>query len=149
MSSAGAMAALGPLLYVVFRPHRDLAPARNKRRGDRVAMLVDTGAACTMVDGRTARALGYEPVRLAHIGGSTGSPEPLPVYVMEMTIRFVDEDGRTHDVTTSLDVVGFDPRPQRGTAFGLLGRDCLARMRFVYDGPRGAFSLIADDPPSG
>ncbi|HZM00526.1 MAG TPA: hypothetical protein VFD43_09775 [Planctomycetota bacterium] len=112
-------------------------------------MLVDTGAACTMVDDRTPVALGHKPVRLASIGGATGRPESRPVYLMELTLRFTDGAGTSHHVTMDQEVVGLEPQPQRAPGFGLLGRDCLARMRFIYDGPLGAFSLILAARPPG
>ena len=107
-------------------------------------MLIDTGAECTMVDDRTPRALGYTPAFYTTISGATGTPKSLPVYQMTMIVRMIDSNGTFHDLAVSQDIVGIDPRPHRGADFGLLGRDYLANMRLIYDGPRGAFSLTAD-----
>ena len=110
-------------------------------------MLIDTGSACTMVDDRTAQGLGHEPAHYTAIEGATGRPVMRPVYRMEMIVRLLDEAGASHDVTFRQEIVGLQPRPLRGSAFGLIGRDCLARLRFAYDGPRGVFTLIADPRP--
>lgn len=107
-------------------------------------MLIDTGAECTMVDDRTPRALGYTVAFYTTISGATGAPKSLPVYQMTMIVRMIDSNGTFRDLAVSQDIVGIDPRPHRGADFGLLGRDYLANMRLIYDGPRGAFSLTAD-----
>jgi hypothetical protein len=97
-----------------------------------------------MVDDRTARALGLKAVRLDLIGGATGQPESRPVYLTQMIVRLLDAAGRSFDVAFRQEIVGMEPRSQRGAGFGLIGRDYLANMRFMYDGPRGAFALIRD-----
>lgn len=97
-----------------------------------------------MVDDRTPQALGHRPSHYTLIGGATGVPRSLPVYRMQMIVRLADADGLSHEVAFGQEIVGMEPRPHRGADFGLLGRDNLAYMRFVYDGPRGAFSLLLD-----
>jgi hypothetical protein len=149
MSSGRAMATLGPILPVILRPNPGAVRAMARPNGERVAMLIDTGAECTMVDDRTPRALGHEPDYFTLIVGATGEPETLPVYRMEMIVRMVDAAGISHDVAFRQTVVGLEPRPYRVAGFGLLGRDYLTRMRFAYDGLRGAFSLIRDEEPEG
>lgn len=149
MSSGRAMEALGPIIHVLLRPSPDVVRIPAQRTGERVAMLIDTGAECTLVDDRTPKALGYDPVSYTMIGGATGAPKSLPVYRMEMLVRMFDGGGRAHDVAIGQDVVGMEPRPHRRADFGLLGRDYLAKMRFIYDGPRGAFSLIRDRAQDG
>lgn len=96
---------------------------------------------------RRDRALGLKAIRLSLIGGATGVPEPRPVYLTRMVIRLTDAAGIPHDIAFRQEVVGLEPRPQRLASFGLLGRDCLAGMRFVYDGPSGAFALLRDGEP--
>ena len=149
MSSGRAMAALGPLLHVVFRPNPEIRRQPRRRTGERVAMLIDPGAECTMVDDRTPKALGYKPDFYTTISGATGAPKSLPVYRMTMIVRMIDGDGMSHDVAFTQDIVGVDPRPHRGADFGLLGRDYLANMRLIYDGPRGLFSLVRVRPQDG
>lgn len=138
------MAALGPLVHVIFRPSPTAVRASGLPTGERVAMLIDTGAVCTMVDDRTARRLGHEPDYFTLIGGAIGTPESRPVYQMEMMIRLRDAAGMPHDVSFRQEIVGLQTSPERGLGFGLIGRDALSSLRFVYDGPRGAFSLTQD-----
>ena len=144
MSSGDAMLRLGPLIHVLFRPDPDARDPKSHPRAIRAAMVIDTGSACTMLDDRTPRSLGQSPSHYTLISGATGDPEKRPVYQMEMLVRFADAGGRARDVVSLQEVVGLQPIFQRDSQFGLLGRDYLARMRFVYDGPRGAFSLISD-----
>ena len=148
MTSGGALAALGPILHVIIRPSPDAARSSDTPAGERVAMVIDTGSACSMVDNRTARALGHEPAYFTLIGGATGDPELRPVYRMEMVVRLLDWAGRSHDVGFRQEIVGLEPRPQRGAAFGLIGRDYLANMHFLYDGRRGSFTLLFDQDPA-
>jgi len=144
MSSGDAMARLGPLIEVLFQ--RDpAARVRAHQPGSiRASMVIDTGSVCTMLDDRTPQALGHSPSHYTLISGATGAPEARPVYQMEMLVRFADASGKASDVVFPQEVVGLQPLFQRGSHFGLLGRDYLTPMRFVYDGPRGAFSLIMD-----
>lgn len=55
-----------------------------------------------------------------------------------MIVGMLDGDRISHDVVFGQELVGMAPRPRRGADCGRLGRDHLAQMRSVYDGPRGA-----------
>ena len=144
MSSGEAMHRLGPLIHVLFRRDPDVSVPTDLPRAVRASMVIDTGSVCTMIDDRTPRILGHSPSHYTLISGATGDPETRPVYKMEMIVR-LSGDGESRDVTFRQEVVGLQPIFQREIHFGLLGRDYLASMQFLYDGPGGAFSLIARD----
>jgi predicted aspartyl protease len=100
--------------------------------GERVRFMVDTGADVTIVSRRVVDGLGMVRTRMDRVRGATGAPARAPVYRAHLAIEVI---GTTFDVDVLALVRESDD------CDGLLGRDVLAHLRFVYDGPRGIFEL--------
>lgn len=145
--------AVGPLVEVTFAPHRAdqerLATAGHDWEPFVAKMMVDTGAELTLVEEVVPDFLGLRPIRYQEIEGVGGRVDS-PVYRLQLAIHASDAARRDGWMTFSSDVVAM-PSPPTDTArrphVGLIGRDFLRHIRFVYDGPSGSFELIDMNAP--
>jgi len=102
--------------------------------------LLDTGAELTCVDASLIQQLnlpfaGTAPVNLPAHGGLTFSA----LHDASVTILHPSGRPRNHLAVLDLSVVELDLAALGYQA--LLGRDVLARCRFLYDGPKNTFQL--------
>lgn len=104
--------------------------------------MIDTGAQKTVVEKKLAEQLGLVPIRFQPMVGVSQKPELCPVYLMSVSIGMSDGTN-TGFAAFETEVIGMasPPRPQGHQ--GLLGRDFLRHMRFVYNGPTGTFEVSA------
>lgn len=116
----------GPIIEALIAEPDGSLPA------ERVRFMVDTGADVTIVSRRVVDALGMVRTRMDRVRGATGAPARAPVYRAHLAILAI---GTTFDV----DVLALVREDE--DCDGLLGRDVLAHLRFLYDGPRGTFEL--------
>jgi Aspartyl protease len=102
-----------------------------------VNFLVDTGAACTVIDESLIAPLGLVPTGQAFVETPTTgkTPQPRFLYDVGMMILHSDHNRMFHN----LPVIATDLSAQK--IGGLLGRDVLALCLLVYDGPARHFSL--------
>lgn len=111
-------------------------------------MMVDTGAQLTVVEDAVPKFLHLVPIRFQAIAGVTGDLD-CPVYRLGITIGVSDRDGNRGEMRFEADIVAVPPVPDLARPHvGLLGRDFLQYVRFEYDGPNGAYSLIDERSPS-
>lgn len=102
---------------------------------ERVRLMVDTGADVTIVSRRVADRLGLVRTRMDRVRGATGMAARAPVYRVHLAIDLV---------ATTFDVDVLALVREDDDCDGLLGRDVLAHLRFIYDGPRGTFELMRE-----
>jgi hypothetical protein len=102
--------------------------------------LLDTGAECSCVDPRAVAtlALPFANVGLANIP-ALGGLAPITQYEACLTIVHPSGDSRLNLVVDGLFLAEV-PLAALGYEV-LIGRDVLARCRFMYDGPGGRFLL--------
>ena len=98
--------------------------------------LLDTGAETTCIDASLIQQLGLPfggtaPVNLPAHGGFTFSS------VHDASITILHPSGRARDHLAVLDLSVLELDLAALGYQALLGRDLLARCRFVYDGPKG------------
>lgn len=140
----------GPLVQVSLSPHPSIADTLRARGRPvpqlSVKMMVDTGAELTVVERRLADDLGLVPVRFIPMIGVSQKPELSPVYRMSLTLRMSDALGSAVDLRFSTDMVGMPSPPQPAEHRGLIGRDFLMHVRFVYHGPTGDFWISMPEP---
>ena len=114
-------------------------------------VMIDTGADKTCIAQDVAERLGLEPLRYEEgtgVGGRTSNP------VYRVRLRFSLRDGSERNVVpTEREVIGIPDlhlsdakilragQEHTGPITGLLGRDLLARVKFVYDGSTGRLDL--------
>jgi len=102
----------------------------------RALAMVDTGASITAIERTVAERLGLLQTGVAPVAGVTGVAEQ-PVYAA--SLGFLSPS------------FTLDPWSMIGSPIGrqgfhvLLGRDVLQRLRLIYDGASGAFSLSPAD----
>jgi predicted aspartyl protease len=121
----------GPLIDATMsEPDGGLAPAH-------LRFMIDTGADITIVSRRVVDGLGMVRVRMDRIRGATGMSARAPLSRVHLALA---------GVATTFDVNVVALSREDGECDGLLGRDVLAHLKFVYDGPRGAFALSVDEP---
>jgi len=95
-----------------------------------VSMLIDTGAELTVVPRDAIDALGIPRMRDVEIAGVVPQAfVPCPVFRIVLHVAGVPFD---------VDVAAL---PREEVAGGILGRDVLAHLVLLYDGPRGVVSL--------
>lgn len=94
--------------------------------------LIDTGATSSVVDASLVRSLGVNPIGMANVG-TAGGPATQPVYPLRITLQGVN-------LTINFSQVTGAPLNAMGLV-ALLGRDLLARMILLYDGPSSEFTL--------
>ena len=94
--------------------------------------LIDTGATISAVDQSAIAHLGVSTVGLAGIG-TAGGPQQLNLYPIRIVLT---------PLGLGIDFSSVTGAPLGGTGFiALLGRDVLARMILIYDGPNGEYTL--------
>lgn len=150
------LVSVGPIVKVTLLPHpadvdKMLAEGITPK-GAIANMMVDTGAARTLIDDSIAQDLRLKPLRLTPIIGVSQKPMDCPVYRMQMQIKMADGSGRERAVAFVADIVGMPSSNESiGQHQGLIGRDFLRYVKFVYDGPTGSFEIIdrTTEPPSG
>ncbi len=107
-------------------------------------MLIDTGAAFTLLDENICLDLGFGPHRFQEVIGVDQRPHERPVFRLTIGLTMQDEVGRAKFVRFAEDIVGM-PRPVRDEGYiGLLGRDFLRHFEFIYDGQDSRFRLVRD-----
>ncbi len=115
----------------------DLRPAEFPRH----KMLIDTGAAFTLIEDRLAVALGMRPIRYREVIGIDQKAKMRPVFRLSIGLEVGDGLGNNRTVVFREDVVGM-PRPPRDEEYvGLLGRDFLSHFELTYDGPNARYGL--------
>jgi hypothetical protein len=104
--------------------------------------LIDTGAEITCVDSAVAAAIGLRHTAVAFAFANipaTGGQAPAPRYDVGLTVLHPSGAAQLHLVEKQLLVLEV-PLAALGYEV-LIGRDVLARCRFLYDGPAGRFRL--------
>ncbi len=125
MSPAEQLVVIGPYVTVEVTPPRGRGSAT-------VRLMIDTGAEQSILDEAVVAALGTPRRGSIQIAGVTSSASlAVDVHRVHFAIDGVNQ-------TIDLDVVAL---PRDGIGDGLLGRDVLAHLRFLYDGPAGTFRL--------
>ena len=107
-------------------------------------MMIDTGAAFTVIEEPLAEALGLRPVRFREVIGIDQKPMERPVFPMSVVLAMHDGLGTSKSVRFKVDIVGVPTRARDEGYIGLLGRDFLQHFEFLYDGPKARFTLIRD-----
>ncbi len=136
---------VGPLVKVTFQPAEQVAQwlkAQGKTTPAFAAQLmVDTGAQSSLVDHAIPDALGISPLRMASVVGVNQKPEEHPVYRMGMVLGMEGRGGKdTARVIFEADFIATPSSPHQHS--GLIGRDFLQHVKFIYDGPTGTFEII-------
>ncbi|MFT7625065.1 MAG: hypothetical protein ACI9WU_004256 [Myxococcota bacterium] len=104
-------------------------------------MLIDTGAAFTLIEEDIAVKLGFRPIRYREVIGVDQKPTMRPVFRLSIGLEMGDGLGNERVVVFREDVVGM-PRPTRTeSSVGLLGRDFLSHFVLGFDGPNARYSL--------
>lgn len=145
------LVAQGPLVDVLFTPHPAdvelLAQEGTAWQPISHRMMIDTGAALTIVEDPVPQFLQLEPMRFQAIAGVTGDLD-CPVYRLQINIRSSSHDDRR--IQFAADIVAIPPVPELARPHvGLLGRDFLQLVRFEYDGPSGVYQLIDEHATRG
>jgi hypothetical protein len=112
-----------------FNSRRDEEPSRSET----VVMLIDTGASDSSIAGAVADRLGLPVLGLHTVSGFGASGAALQ-YLADLVLR-LDKDHELSDWK----LLRFDSDYDK--IQGILGRDILARARFVLDGPSRQFTL--------
>ncbi|MFT5431363.1 MAG: hypothetical protein ACI9OJ_002058 [Myxococcota bacterium] len=135
----------GPLVNVTLGHKDDYAGMESRRPAEfpSARMMIDTGAAFTVIEEPLAFSLGLRPVRFREVIGVDRRPVERPVFPMSVVLVMHDGLGNRKSVRFKVDIVGV-PRAQDEGYVGLLGRDFLQHFELLYDGPKARFSLIRD-----
>lgn len=120
-------------LYVDAEPPQSFATRK---------MMIDTGAAFTLIEEDLPAAQNLRPIRFREVIGVDQRAAMRPVFRMSLGLEVGDDRGHHTVVTFREDVVGMPPPETPEEYVGLLGRDFLRHFRFVYDGPTARFQLI-------
>jgi hypothetical protein len=140
----GGLIELGPLIDVVLAPHPAIqAEHRSAGRAvpsATVKLMVDTGAQKTIVEMNLAQGLGLLPIRFEQMVGVSQKAESCPVYLMSISMN-VREGHILNHATFHSEIVGMNSPAQPQKHAGLLGRDFLSHVKFIYRGPAGRFDL--------
>jgi len=134
---------MGPLVTVTLGHPNDYVGMESHRPAEfpRRKMLIDTGAAFTLIESSVAATLGFRPIRYREVIGIDQKPTMRPVFRMSLGLEVGDGQGNNHTVVFKEQVVGM-PDPVRSEGYvGLLGRDFLRHFILTYDGPQARFSL--------
>jgi predicted aspartyl protease len=108
----------------------------------RVPLMLDTGAAVTLVDDALVQSLGLTPIRYYPLVLADGSFHVRPVYRISISIPMTDAAGSSISESFEGDTFGLDSGDQ--VHRGLMGRDLLRNFSFHYDGKSGCFELVSD-----
>jgi hypothetical protein len=104
--------------------------------------LLDTGASRTCIDEGVRRALRLRAFSTQVISAPTsGAAARARRYLYKVNLLLLHPSGNPQQhLSRSAFVVAAIPLARLGTDM-VLGRDLLARCRFLYDGPAGTFQL--------
>jgi predicted aspartyl protease len=136
-ANAGLLQATGPMVNVQIEVPQALSgqlasasqPVPSPVTG---LALIDTGATMTAVDSSVVTSLGINPVGVVPVG-TAGGPTKQPVYPIRLQIQGVGLVMNFSRVTGA---------PLQGMGLvALLGRDVLARMILIYDGPSSEYTI--------
>jgi hypothetical protein len=136
----------GPLVAVQLGHEADYVGMEDRRPAafPNRRMLIDTGAAFTLIDQTIALELGFLPHRFQEVIGVDQQPTERPVFRLTIGLTMVDELGRGRFFRFAEDIVGMPPVVRDEGYVGLLGRDFLRHFDLIYDGPNGRFQLVRD-----
>ena len=136
----------GPLVNITIQPAPEVVQSMRdagiEPKSVNTKMMVDTGAARTVIEDKVAQHLGLNPLRYASFVGVSQKSEKYPVYRVTISIAMEDEKKRRAVVAFTSDVAGVPSPTFSAEHQGLIGRDFLQHVRFVYDGPKGQFEII-------
>jgi len=136
----------GPLVTVLLQPYPEITQATTDTgRPSRLVeatLMMDTGASRTVIEEKTLKQLGMPPLRYMPITGVSQKSDLCPVYRIAVEIQMRDENDRPGSAILVSDVAGVPSPSLPEKHVGLLGRDFLQYVRFVYDGPGGEFEII-------
>lgn len=150
----GALVAQGPLVQVALLPPPDVRAADPNAAADPlvVKLMVDTGAQKTVVDNDLLESLSLVPLRFEHMIGVSQKADLCPVYRLTVVLGVGEHktvpprpDELTAQVEFTTDVVGMPSPSIQFDHVGLLGRDFLAHVKFIYDGQSGRFDIVLPD----
>ncbi len=140
------LAIAGPMIVVSVGLYYEAASAVLDRGevppSAQVPLMLDTGAAVTLVDDTLVQSLGLTPIRYYPLILADGSSYVSPVYRISISIPMEDEAGRSITESFEGDTFGLDSGEQAHR--GLMGRDLLRNFSFHYDGKSGSFELVSD-----
>jgi len=111
-------------------------------------MMIDTGAAFTLLEEETLVELGLSPIRFHEVIGVDQKPHMRPIFRVSIGLVVGDGLGNNHTVVFRETVTGMPPAVRAEPYVGLLGRDFLRHFEFTYDGPNARFSLARNRNPS-
>ena len=144
----GGMVNVGPIVDVTLSPcpvaQNDIIQSGMQVPYLPSKMMVDTGAQISCIEDQILSGpLGLKPIRFMPLTGVSGKAEMRPVYRMAIAIMMADSSGTNQGPAIfTADVVGV-PSPETPQVHkGLLGRDFLMHVRFVYEGQKGEFQII-------
>ncbi len=122
---------VGPLVQVEFAPVEAALPSLADKIPSSLeaAVMVDTGAEATCVDGDIPQALGLSPIRHDPIVGVSGVVVHHPVYRMRMHMTIGNRSKRVQHTYTA-NLIGV-PASSNERFNGLIGRDFLAGFRLA------------------
>ncbi len=116
----------------------EFAEAAQRRSGNptpppiEIQALIDSGSGRSIIQQRLASELGLTPVGEVEID----TPSSTDLRAPEYYVRF------WFDERTIIEMKVLEAPLPVAQIRALIGRDILARGRFIYDGPRGEFSLV-------
>ncbi len=146
-NTSNGLAIFGPLVTVHLRPDPEVAlAARTDTRQSaelvEAKLMIDTGASRTVIEENTLMQLGMPPVRYLPITGVSQKSDLCSVYRIAVEIQMKDENEKHGSAILVTDVAGVPSPSLPEKHVGLLGRDFLQYVRFVYDGPKGEYEII-------
>ena len=131
----------GPVVDVTIAHHPSVTGALEEiglvANRVRAAMLIDTGAAHSVLDHDMIHQVGLQPISTTNMRGVGGIVRDCLIYQTRLLIT-------TRSGTVVLDtvVVGIQAFLPPGVHYrGLLGRSALHQARFIYNGDEGTFDL--------
>lgn len=133
----------GALVVGTLAPERRIIEERNMR-GEFVTpvtvhLMIDTGAATSVIEVGAVAPLELEPIRYQHLASVAHAATLRPVYRAELSLGFENGAPRVIPLPISFAAV---PKTFDGSAFqGLIGRDFLRSFDLIYAGPEGRFEL--------
>ena len=135
----GPLFALGPRLPIEI--HVPTALAKHlSQNGQPVPAplsgwaLIDTGASVTCVDANAIQSLGVQPVGVVNVGTPSTAGTPQNQYPVRLVFP-----GSPLPGLETMHAIGSVLQPQKLLA--LIGRDALASLVLVYNGPGGFITL--------
>ncbi|MCP4604578.1 MAG: hypothetical protein GY847_29330 [Proteobacteria bacterium] len=145
-NTPSGLAVFGPLVTVRLQPAPEVARAMDdagiQPASVEATLMMDTGAFSTVIEEKTMQRLGMPPIRYMPIIGVSQKSDLCPVYRIAVEIEMRDENEKPGSATLVTNVAGVPSPSLSEKHVGLLGRDFLQYVRFVYDGPKGEFEII-------